>query len=77
MKPDLNDMYFNERTRDHIDRLYEVGHLAKIGCAACGSQNPVPAILSAQETVFEMIYRLSSEAVEICEAKKSPDSNGG
>ena len=63
-------MYDTECGRDHIDRLYDIVNLAKVGAAATDTGLNIAHLDSAQCCLFEVIYALASEAVEIAELKQ-------
>ncbi|MEC3861185.1 hypothetical protein VK792_07810 [Mesobacterium sp. TK19101] len=63
-------IYAVKNKRDHIDRLYEIANLAKIGAAATNTVLNLDHLDSAQCTLWEVIYTLASEGIEIAEMEK-------
>ena len=55
--------------RDHIDCLAEIAHLATIGAAATHTQLNLNDLDGAQCTLWEVIYTLASEGIEMAEMK--------
>ena len=60
-------IYALKTERDHIDRLHEIANLAKIGAAATETILELEHMGSAQCTLWELVYTLASEGVEIAE----------
>lgn len=65
-------IYTVKNKRDHIDRLYEIANLAKIGAAATDTVLKLDHLDSAQCTLWELVYTLASEGVEIAEQAAKP-----
>lgn len=60
-------IYNVDRTRDHLDRLYDIINLATVGAASTETNLNIAHLDDAQRCLFELIYRLASEAVDIAE----------
>lgn len=68
-------IYAAKRKRGHIDRLYNIANLAKVGAAATDTLLDLDDMDAAQCTLWEVVYTLASEAIEIAElAQKSGKS---
>ena len=62
-------IYRSRAPRNHIDRLYEIANLAKMGAAASDTALKLHDLDSAQCTLWEVIYTLASEAIDIAETE--------
>lgn len=60
-------IYNVDRTRDHVDRLHDIINLAKVGIASTDTALNIAHLDSGQCCLFEVIYRIASEALEIAE----------
>ena len=63
-------IYAVKNQRDHIDRLYEIAHLAKIGAAATDTALNLDHMESAQCTLWEVVHTLAAEGIEMAELER-------
>ena len=75
---DNHTPYTRNVERGLDDRLYEIGHLSMIGLAASDTTLAIkPEDLSAaHQTLYEVIFRLSGEAVEMHERAEKRQHGG-
>lgn len=63
-------IYAVERSDDHEDRLYEIMHLATVGAASADTSLNIKHLHCSLGSLFEIIHRLASEAVDMSETSK-------
>ncbi len=64
-------MYASGGEPDHIDRLYQIAHLAKIGAASTDTVMVLERMGDSHQSLFEVIHRLASEAAEIAQGQEN------
>ncbi len=68
--------YTAQNRTDHIDRLYTIAGLSDLGLAATDSALDIVNMQDALGSIFETIYELASEAVELAEQSEKASKKG-